>query len=227
MNPPSFAIVLTHNRPELLERCVAAVAPQVDNVLIIDNASDPPVRGLAYHGAPWPDNVYVINRPEQPPNLSWLWNIGFDWCEQVHGPQPAWDVAVLCDDAVVPPGWFRTVADGIRAHNAAAGSTHGIRPIDAPILKTAPDGDIMNRMCSWAYIVRGEAGLRADERLLWWWGDTDFDWRARAAGGMVIIPGPVVINERPNDFLTSIPALGEQAGRDTEMFTQIHGWRPW
>lgn len=239
MHPPSYAIILTHNRPELLTRCVTAIAPQVDTVLVIDNASDPPVRGLDFSGAPWPDNVFVINVPDQPPNLSRLWNLGLNWAQDLTIGQPhvdpeatlaldsVWDVAVLCDDAVVPDGWFRLVADGMRAHSCAAASTHGIRPTDTPILKTAPDSDIMNRMCSWAFVTAGEKGIRADERLMFWWGDTDYQWRCCGAGGVVVLPGPVVINERPNDFLTSIPELGEQAGRDTETFVQIHGWRPW
>lgn len=231
MYPPSYGIVLTHNRPELLARCVAAIAPQVDVVLVIDNASDPPVRGVDHADRPWADNVYVINVPDQPPNLSALWNMGFDWAQELHEASEdsdrPWDVAVLCDDAVVHPGWFRAVADGMRAHDAAAASTHGIHPTPSPIVKTEPDSDIRNRMCSWAFVTAGEKWLRADERLRWWWGDTDYDWKARAAGGVVIVPGEVVVNERPNDFLINIPGLGEQAGRDTDTFVEIHGGRPW
>jgi GT2 family glycosyltransferase len=231
LSPPSVAIILTHNRPELLQRCVSAIAPQVDQVLIIDNASDPPVNNGWPGRRRFPANTYIFNIPDQPPNLSKLWNNGLRWaCDVVYRDDvedAVWDVAVLCDDAIVPEGWFRIVADGMRAHNAAAASTHGITPIESPILKTAPDSDIRNRMCSWAFVTAGERNIQADERLRWWWGDTDFDWRARQAGGVVILPGPVVVNERPNDFLVNIPELGEQAGRDTEMFVAIHGGRPW
>jgi hypothetical protein len=211
---------------------VYAIAPQVDNVLIIDNASDPPVDNGTPGNRRWGHNTYVIHIPDQPPNLSALWNIGLRWaCDVVYRDDvedPTWDVAVLCDDAIVPDGWFRIVADGMRAHNAAAASTHGITPIASPIVKTAPDSDIRNRMCSWAFVTAGERNIQADERLHFWWGDTRFDFQAREAGGMVILPGPVVVNERPNDFLYSVPGLGEQAGRDTEMFTAIYnGWRPW
>jgi len=233
LNPPAYAIILTHNRPELLSRCVTAIAPQVDWVLIVDNATVPPVTGRDHSGEPWPANVRVINIPDQPPNLSRLWNTGLDWVTDVAGVDTVRDVAVLCDDAIVPDGWFRLVADGMRTHGAAAASTHGITPCAFPIVKTAPDSDIVNRMCPWAWVTAGETKtdqgetLRADERLMFWWGDTDWQWRCSTAGGVVLLPGPVVLNERPNDFLTTVPGLGEQAGRDTEMFVEIHGWRPW
>ena len=227
MNPPSYAIILTHNRPELLSRCIAAIAPQVDTVLIIDNASDPPVRGNVAIREAWRPGVFLLDIPDQPPNLSRLWNTGFDWVADIAGTDTVRDVAVLCDDAIVPDGWFRLVADGMRQHGAAAASTHGITPCAFPILKTAPDSDIINRMPGWAWMVAGEKGLRADERLLWWYGDTQLDWSARVAGGTVILPGPVVPNERPNDFTVNIPELGAQAGRDREMFQEINGWVPW
>ena len=44
-----MALVLTHNAPATLERCLAAIAHQTrlpDAVLVVDNASQPPVTGL-------------------------------------------------------------------------------------------------------------------------------------------------------------------------------------
>lgn len=222
-----YAIVLTHNRPAELDRCLEAIVPQVDDVLVIDNASVPrafPTSGYV------DDHVWNIYEEEQPPNLSRLWNVGFQYFDDHTLGKSAhfeYDVAVLCDDAYVHSTWFDDVSSAMRSCGAAAASTHGITPITHNIIKYGPDNDIMNRLCSWAFIVRGEAGLRADERLRWWWGDTDFDWRARAAGGMLLVQGPVVLNERPNDFTYSKPGLAEQAGRDAAMFTEIHGWRPW
>jgi hypothetical protein len=217
-----FAVVLTHNRPDLLAQCVAAIAPQADLVLVVDNASDPPAEVTGH------DNVTVVQVPDQPPNLARMWNQALDaiakhrpdWVEQ-------WDVAVLCDDAIAPDGWLDAVATTMRAHGAAAGSTHSITPVASPIMKTAPDNDIHNRMCGWAFVLRGEAGLRADESMHWWFCDTMVDWEARAAGGMVIAPGPIVPNARPNDFTYSVPGLAEQAGRDREAFARRYGSAPW
>jgi glycosyltransferase involved in cell wall biosynthesis len=222
---PRYAMVLTHDRPELLKQCVAAISAQVDVLLIIDNASDPPVPPAEQ------DGVTVMNIPDQPPNLSRFWNTGLNWVEtwvSTNIPAtPEWNVAILCDDVIVPEGWFETVASCMREHGATAASTHQWYPISAPIMKKAPDQDLTNRMCGWAFVLAGESGIRADEDLKWWFCDTDLDWQARTKGGMVVCPGPVAQNIHPNDWTARVPGLAEQSGQDGVTFARKHGGRPW
>jgi hypothetical protein len=172
-----------------------------------------------------------MNIPDQPPNLSRFWNTGLDWVEtwvSTNIPAtPEWDVAILCDDVIVPEGWFETVASCMRAHGATAASTHQWYPISAPIMKRNPDQDLTNRMCGWAFVLAGESGLRADEDLKWWFCDTDLDWQARTKGGMVVCPGPVAKNIHPNDWTARVPGLAEQSGQDGVTFARKHGGRPW
>lgn len=221
-----FAVVLTHNRPDLLAKCVAAIGPQVDLTIVIDNASDPPVDLADIADEGW--RTILLHVPDQPPNLARLWNVGLDTATTLRAGAPGpWHVAFLCDDAIVGAGWFTAVADTIRTHGAAAGSTHAISRVASPLVKTAPDSDIYNRMCGWAFVVSAEKGWRANESMHWWWLDTDADFSARVSGGMVIAPGPVVVNERPNDFTYSVPGLAEQAGRDREAFAAKWGSAPW
>lgn len=220
-----YAVILTHNRHELLRRCVAALAPQASAICIIDNASDPPVSFDDFI----PLVHTVIHDATQPPNLASLMNEGLEWAATLakNWSQMEWDIAVLCDDVEVPEGWYDSVAGCIRQLDVVAGSTHQVQPVSAPLVKHTPDNDIYNRMQGSAFIMRGEAGLRADEDMHWWWQDTDLDWQARRAGGMVIAPGPVAVNSRPNDFTVSRPELTEQAGRDGEVFARKWGSRPW
>lgn len=217
---PRYAIILTHNRHELLFQAVVALKPQADLILVIDNASDPPVDQDSL-------DVDVLHVEDQPPNLSRFWNIGLDFIQDHWVTIPQWDVAILCDDVTVPEDWYGEVSSCMRAFAAAAGSTHQWSPVDSPILKTAPDSDIANRMCGWAFVLAGEKGLRADEDLKWWFCDTDLDWQARANGGMVICPGPVAHNIHPNDFTSRVPGLAEQAGQDGQTFARKYGSRPW
>jgi glycosyltransferase involved in cell wall biosynthesis len=223
---PRYAIVLTHDRPELLKQCVAAIREQSDFTIVIDNASDPPVTLADF---PDPVNILsLIRDPEQPPNLSRLWNRGLDKVVDIEQASASeWDVAILCDDVIVPEGWFETVASCLREHGATAASTHQWYPIPAPIMKRAPDQDLTNRMCGWAFVLAGESGIRADEDLKWWFCDTDLDWQARTKGGMVICPGPVAKNIHPNDWTARVPGLAEQSGQDGVTFARKHGGRPW
>jgi len=211
----------------MLWPCVEAVSPQVDQVAIVDNASSPPVVQ-----EDWTSNVHVYREELQPPNIAYMWNTQIDRFtaqEQINGNdgRHPFEIAFLCDDVVVPPDWFGRVTSAMREHGAAAGSAHSYSPIGTPIVKREHDGDIHNRMCGWAFILAGEKGLRADESMKWWFQDTSVDWDARLNGGTVIAPGPIAVNQRPNDFTNSVPGLAEQAGRDREAFGRRWGSVPW
>ena len=219
------SIILTHNRPELLVECVTAIHTQVQVTLVIDNASDPPVdRGTL--PASRDHQVAVRYVPDQPPNLAKLWNLGLDVATNLADEDP-WFVAILCDDAIVPPGWFDAVTTAMMETGAAAGCSNPWGHDHPPRVKTEPDSDLMGRMPGWAFILNGTKGLRADESMHFWWVDSDLDIAARRAGGMIMVGGYPVPNMRPNDHLVNVPGLSEQAGRDGEAFVAKHGWRPW
>jgi len=231
--PPRYACILTHNRHDLLRRLVGQLIPQLDAendvIIVLDNASDPAVGYGTFDDLPRM-GIFIRPIPDQPPNLAYNMNQGFEFAEGVARKTwraDTWDVAMLCDDVILPEDWFDRVSGYLRNSPAVAASTATVRPADAPVLKTAPDSDIMNRMMGSAFMVKGEAGLRADESMRWWWQDTDLDWQARALGGMILVPGPIAVNERPNDFTVNRPELGQQAGRDGNSFVAKWGWRPW
>lgn len=222
---PQFAVVLTHNRPEALKRCIDAILPQVNIVFVMDNASDPPAsyEGDCAHA------VKFIRVPDQPPNISKMWNAAMVGIYEAMplGSPDAWDIAFLCDDTEPPEGWLNIVSETMRASGCVAGSTHQYIAVESPIIKRGPDSDIHNRMCGWAFVVAGEAKLWANEDLHWWWCDTWMDFQARGRGGMVICPGPVVYNHTPNDWTNRKPNLAERAGIDGQKFAEAVGFRPW
>lgn len=210
----------------MLSHLIHSIAADVTQVIVIDNASQPYVSPLSL--SYWPNNLRVLYDDEQPPNLSRLWNRGIDAvAKHAHNmDHTTWNVAVLNDDTVLPSGWYTAVSSALREHPTAVAAcgalSHHVRE---PILKNAPDSDLLTRMTPWAFIMRGEIGIRGDESLRWWWGDTDVDWRAREAGGVLIIPGNIAVNECANAS-TNGPLL-EQAGRDRETFRQKWGGNPW
>lgn len=212
------AFILAHGRQELLDQTIAAIAPQVDTVMVLDNASDPQ---LAI-----PEGVGSMYVPDQPPNLARFWNIGLDFFAFWFKDQP-YDLAILCDDAIVPPGWFLAVTDAMRETRTSAGSSNPWGRPHFPLVKQDMDSDISNRMCSWAFIVDGDSKVRADESMLWWWFDSDFDISMRRNGGTVLIGTHPVPNVQANYYTNLKPGLYEQACRDGETFAAKHGRRPW
>ncbi len=234
MTPTRFAVVLTHDRPELLRRCVEAIAPQVDRVIVIDNASNPPVSRSLFDGmsSAHLEGLLVANVPTQPPNIPHLWRIGLIAVEAMRtatAQEYPYHVAFLCDDAMAPAGWFETVSGAMRATGAVAGCSDPFGREHDPILKTLPDSDLMHRMVGWAFILDPSADVVPDESMPWWWCDTDIDWQARKAGGMVMVGAAnlIVPNERPGEFTTTVPGLGQQAGDDGLTFAAKWGGRPW
>src|SRR5262245_23388205 len=123
---PRFAVIITHNRLDLLTKAFWSVTSQGAFVVIIDNASNPPVSPNFFEA---PHVLLYV--PDQPPNLSRLWNIG-TMVVTSHANELLffdWDIAYLCDDVELPPGWFDAVSACVREHDAVAGSTHCATPV--------------------------------------------------------------------------------------------------
>lgn len=227
-----FAVILAHNRPELLCETWCAIGPQVDLVIVIDNASAPPVDADALTAPGWA--TVVIRVPDQPPNLSRLWNIGIDRAVDAYEGQAGEDkgrpfVAVLCDDAPPPPGWFAAVTAAMAETGAVVGASAPLGftfPGQPHRVKRERDSDLAGRMPGWAWILDPVSPVRPDERFEWWWGDSSVDWEAREAGGMVLIGTHAVPNLRPNEFSVR-PEQAAQIAVDSQRFVDKYGWRPW
>lgn len=222
--PFRAAVIPTRDRHDLLADCISSIVDQVDSVLIIDNLSDPPIDPQPWHG-----KVGVISVPIDPPNISTLWNVGLSLADaQAHRAGAGqWDIAVLNSDVTVPPGWVERLSAAMRTSTAVLaypdqhGGTRQILHMDPEPI------DLRQRITGYAYLLRGETGLRLDEELAWWYGDDDLDWRAREQGGALLVPGLAVEHRCPNGSMYERPELGEQAGRDRETFQRKWGRTPW
>lgn len=227
---PRAAVIPTHNRPAELQRCVEAISPQVDLLVVIDNASEPradprPVGPL----------LHLMGDPEQPPNLSRLWNRGLEFVQQfmdrfdLLDETGRWDVAVLNDDAVPPPGWFDAVAGAMRSSTAVAGCNDPFdRMAPGQVVMHGPEfpPSVLNRLAGWALILRGEwEGARYDEDMRWCFSDDDISYRARQEGGLVYVGGVQALNTLADTVTWA--QFAEQAGRDRAAFVAKHGIQPW
>lgn len=217
-----FAIVLTHNRPELLAQCVAAIGPQVDMVIVIDNASDPRAQVAHDPADSWASLLLYV--PDQPPNLARFWNLGIETALRSADPAGKTYIAVLCDDAIVPADWFEAVTTAMAETGAVVGCGGAGRGL---AVKTEPDRDLGGRMPGHAWVLDPASGVRGDESMLLWYCDTDIDWQARAAGGMVTVGGYPVPNALPSGFMVTHPELIPQTGQDGLAFAAKWGSRPW
>ena len=212
---PRYAIIPTHNRPARLLSLIVSLGTQVDTIVVLDNASNPAVdQEKLQASVPGRVTVEVIRDEEQPPHLSRYWNVMLDRCADLakERGEDEYDVGVFNDDAVLPGGWFNAVSTGLRAGPAVVAHTDPTTPPLMTDLSNEPG----NRMCPHAFVTRGEAGMRADEDMRWWYFDSDFDQRARQSGGVLSVPGPRVANANANS--TTVGPLAEQAHKDMATF---------
>lgn len=217
-------VIPTRNRHGLLADCINSIVDQADAVFVIDNLSAPPIDPEPWHG-----QVAVASVPIDPPNISQLWNIGLalaDAAAHRHGAE-AWDIAVLNSDVTVPPGWVDALSTAMRATTAVLAYPDQYGGTRQILHTKAEPIDLRQRITGYAYLLRGEAGLRLDEDLAWWYGDDDLDWRAREHGGALLVPGIPVDHRCPNVSTAERPELQAQAGRDRETFAAKWGRTPW
>lgn len=225
-----LAVIATHNRPDELARAITALAPQCNLIIVIDNASDPPAFPVVPGAI-----IHLMRDDEQPPNLSRLWNLGLNEADALArqwdllDESGAYDVAIVNDDAIVPPGWFDAVSGAMRAHegaSAACSDPHGlIRPGEAVVYRADAAANVFTRVAGWAFMLCGEVGLRFDESMRWWCGDDDMSMQARRAGGLVHIGGYPVPNTGANS--STVGVLAEQAEKDMQTFVDKWNCRPW
>ncbi|MEU1787127.1 glycosyltransferase [Streptomyces sparsogenes] len=219
MNRPfRVAAIPTRDRHAMLADCVDSVVGQVDAVYIIDNGSVPPI-----DPDPWVQASAFVGSAQvdlDPPNISTLWNCGLDLAKGAASLARAesWDVIVLNSDAVVPPGWVEALSAAMRSTPAVLAYPDQFGGTQQILHTRAEPVDLRQRITGYAYMLRGEAGLRLDESMAWWFGDDDLDWTARERGGALLVPGLAVEHRCPNGSMEERPELAEQAARDRETF---------
>ncbi|MFD9223828.1 glycosyltransferase family 2 protein [Streptomyces sp. NPDC060064] len=221
--PYRVAVIPTRDRHQMLADCVNSIVDQVDHVLVVDNGSQPPIDTSA-----WGRRTRRYGVDMDPPNISALWNIGIgkaDGVAWIHGATD-WDIAVLNSDVVVPPGWVDALSGAMRSTTAVLAYPDQFDGRQQILHTKAEPVDLRQRITGYAYMIRGEVGLRLDESMAWWYSDDDLDWRARENGGALLVPGIPVQHLDPNGSTNARPELAEQAGRDRETFIAKWGRGP-
>lgn len=171
----------------------------------------------------------VIPNDEGPLNLSAKWNHGLEWAEKEAAELGAteWNVAILNDDLETDAGFLEQLARGLRSHDDVWVSYPNVHGFDLPsgvVVPTRSDTLAGQTMSGYAFMVRGECGLRFDERFAWWYGDSDFERQVRFAGKQVVAVGGCHVNHlRPMESTRDDPELLVQAKRDEAAYAEKWG----
>jgi hypothetical protein len=217
----TWVLITTHNRHSLLHDLLTDV--DRDRTVIVDHQSHPPIV----------QRCAQVIRCDCPPNISHLWNLGLNRIDTLNresaGGDVPYNVLVCNDDLRIPPETIDALAGALRAADAVVSfpDVHGLlKPGQTVTLNTPGPVNLFTRMTGYCFMLRGERGFRADERLVWWYGDDDLEWRAALAGGVVRVGGVTVTHLNPNGSMIN-PALAAQTAMDREVFIQKWGHPPW
>ncbi len=217
-----YAVIPSIDRRQSLTDLVNVLVNDGVHVVVVDTGYDPP---LEFGGA-WQTRITILEDKREPKNISRWWNLGIDAAADMarekdwHLPQPEYVVAVLNDDIVAQPGLVLGLADAIIRHDVAA-AFPDIWGVGHDVVLHQPGG---LRMSGYAFALRGSKRLRADERLLWWYGDNMLEWEALRAGGIATVGGLHIQHLYPSS--TTVGELAAQAGKDHDTFVSIWGSAP-
>lgn len=217
---PTFAVIVTKNRPDLVRACRASIAGQVRGTVIVDN-NDEPDESLADR------ETLILHRPGYPPNLSELLNLGLNAAQVLAFLDPVWNVVMLNDDVEVPPGWVELLNEAMRSCPAALAYVDRISRPTSQLFTGLPVSPI-DSMTGWACMMRGELGLRWNEDLKWWYSDSLLDYECRLLhGGVLAVPGVLPVHHHPSEQTFADPVLAAQTRVDEARFREILRERGW
>lgn len=216
-----FAIIPSNGR-EILDSCVQAVQPQVDKVIVINTS------GTGFSQYPMRSDEVDQIYGHDGVNISRWWNQGLNRAAYLADftkkkqklDSVTWDVAIVNDDCIVPEGWVAGVAENMRARDAVAGCSGG----HDVVLRAAEAVQLDMRMQGFAFVLKGEHGMRANELFTWYYSDDHIDWESRLAGGMAMMRGFPVEHLYPNGQVT--PEIQVQIAEDAANFYASYGRMP-
>lgn len=220
--PPTFVVIPGRDRHDMTYSLLAQVMAQADRTFLYDNGSCPPYRPFETDM----DGAYcVVDAAGRP--LHRMWNDGLDMAEKAAAEIGAveWNVAILNNDLEVPSGFLAELAAGLRSrddHMAAYPNVHGLDLPTGHVARTTLTGSGMTgrSIAGYAFMVRGEAGLRFDEQFEWWYGDDDLEQQIAARGGHVVCCSTTVNHLEPNKSTEESPERQAMAARDRDRFTK-------
>lgn len=220
---PTWVVVPSEGRDSLRD-CLVSLRGQVDGIVIVANGGYRPGGDLWK----WAGDVPLIVDEDASPdrNISRWWNLGIDRVAYEIKPLTVWNVLVINDDVVVPSGTVATLASRMRSYRASMAYPNQADGNEV-LWTRATQINLHHRITGYCFMLAGEQGLRADESLVWWFGDDDLDWRAREMNGALLVPGCAVEHSSPNGYTQANMDLQVQAGRDRVTFAAKWGKTPW
>ena len=218
---PTFAVIASKDRPEMLATVANQLADQVTRLFVMDNGYDPPL-------PPTPEEMPVTVVPCHGWSLHRMWNHGLHLA-YVAAEGQRHNVLVCNDDIEVPNELCAQLEAGLR-------STDDVWIAYPDPLGNIPNGQVVQfenpdmagqTMTGWCHMLRGEVGLTYDEGYAWWYGDSELELEVRERGKRVAaVGGCRAVHLDPLRSTITDPVRLAEARGDEAAFAARHGIDP-
>lgn len=217
---PTYVVIPAKNRHDMTYNLIGQLAGQADGVFLFDNGSTPPLGDPSKDG-PFPGLANTTVVPASGLTITEMWNAGLDLAATAAGRQPH-NVAILNNDLNVPADFIARLADGLRRDDSVWVTYPNWHAAEIPpgeIVPTKGRGPTGRSLSGWAFMLRGELGLRIDEQFRWWAGDDDLQLQVESSGGLVACVGGCYCEHlEPNKSTERSLELQKLAEEDLERF---------
>lgn len=225
---PTFAVIASKERREMLATLRAQLADQVTETFVFDNGYG--LIETTVVGDLEPSYISVVEGAVEAHGrpLHRMWNEGLERAAKAAAGRPH-NVLILNDDVEVPNELCARLEAALRAsddHWIAYPNHRGLDLGGAPFRPTTSDTMAGQTMSGWCFMVRGEAGLRLDERFAWWYGDSDLERTVREAGKRTVCVDVEARHLDPMRSTMEDPERLTQALADEEAFALKWGLDP-
>lgn len=204
-----FIVIPVHNRIDMLIELLDELNFDRQHVILVDNNSSPALSDI-----PTLSERTSI-RTFKPRNIQAMWNKG--WSMSAARASGPYAVAFLNSDLMIAKASMIKLVEELDRQNASVTYPNQTGLIDGELHREQRPGPIdrNTRMTGWCFVVRGEMKTRFDESLVWWYGDDDFEWRARQEfGGCVMVGGVDARNRDADGAQRMYPELNAQCNQD-------------
>lgn len=213
---PHIWVLIPAHRPVLglLQEGLRVLAGLADHTVVVTNGEHPVTEYETY--------THVLHDKTPDVNISRWWNMGLRWIEEMEDGDDH-HVLIMNADARIGPEGVAALSHALDKNPEAvmAGPMRG-----KGVYKNTTPGPLglEVRLPGYCFMLRSSARLRFDERFRWWCGDDDLEWRAREAGGTLLV-GPIEYRHLGDG--TPRGQLLELAKEDLIRFEEKWRTRPW
>lgn len=219
-----FVVIPASNRQDMISELLTSIMQPASNVILIDNGSDPPLR------QDFNDRAFVVHNYPTELNIQRWWDLGWEIAESLAWDKDNYAVAFLNSDAMISKRDIETLAEEIDRSNSSVTFFDHCKVLHPTKRQTRSEpgpGPWSQRMSGYCFVVRGELPIRFDEEFQWWYGDDDFEWRARPLfSGVTMVGGTWADNRDENSGFREHAHLLGQVELDKQRFLSKWGVEP-